>query len=84
VARWILALSEERYGLFNDSNFTQKLTLCEGIHVSPETLRRLRRGAGIAAKAEAPPAASSQAPRAKGIRRVDDVVGREPSSLVWP
>ena len=50
VAERILTLSREPYSLFNDSHFTQKLVEREGIKVSRETVRRLRRGAGIAAK----------------------------------
>lgn len=50
TAERILALSRETYSLFNDSHFTQKLAQREGITVSRETVRRLRRSSGIPAK----------------------------------
>jgi transposase len=50
LAERILALSRETYSLFNDSHFTQKLAEREGITVSRETVRRLRRKSGIASK----------------------------------
>ena len=50
LAQRILDLSQERYSLFNDSHFTQKLAICEDIRVNRETVRRLRREAGIVAK----------------------------------
>jgi len=43
----ILELSRARYELFNDSHFTEKLEEEEGIKVCRETVRRLRRSAGI-------------------------------------
>lgn len=50
LAQRILALSEKTYSKFNDSHFAQKLEQREGIKVSRDTVRRLRRGAGIPAK----------------------------------
>jgi len=50
MAERILALSRETYSLFNDSHFTQKLAEREGITVSRETVRRLRRKSGIPSK----------------------------------
>jgi transposase len=45
----ILTLSQEKYSGFNDSHFTEQLA-GEGIGISRETVRRIRRGAGIAPK----------------------------------
>jgi transposase len=46
----ILYLSQKVYGNFNDSHFQEKLAEGEGIHVSRETVRRIRREAGILPK----------------------------------
>ena len=46
----ILELSRTRYGLFNDSHFTEKLNEEERIKVSRETVRQIRRAAGIKPK----------------------------------
>lgn len=46
----ILELSDSRYRKFNDTHFTEKLKEVEGITVSRETVRRLRRSAGIKPK----------------------------------
>jgi transposase len=46
----ILSLSAQRYGLFNDTHFAEHLAATEQITVSRETVRKLRRAAGIAAK----------------------------------
>jgi transposase len=45
----ILTLSQEKYSGFNDTHFREQLTN-EGIDVSRETVRRIRREAGIAPK----------------------------------
>ena len=45
----ILTLSQEKYSGFNDSHFTEQLP-GEGIEISRETVRRIRREAGIAPK----------------------------------
>lgn len=45
----ILTLSQGRYTCFNDTHFTEQL-LSEGIEVCRETVRRIRREAGIAPK----------------------------------
>lgn len=55
LAKQILTLSQKPYSLFNDSHFTQKLAEREGIKLSRETVRRLRRGAGIPAKCKRRP-----------------------------
>jgi transposase len=46
----IIELSEDRYSNFNDAHFTEKLNEIEGIYVSRETVRKLRRGCGIKPK----------------------------------
>ena len=46
----ILALSATTYTAFNDTHFTEKLKEIEGITVSRDTVRRLRRAHGIRAK----------------------------------
>jgi transposase len=46
----ILALSVQRYALFNDTHFTEQLADTEQICVSRETVRQLRRAGGIAPK----------------------------------
>ncbi len=46
----VLQLSRERYEDFNDVHFTQMLTEREEIGLSRETIRKMRRGAGILAK----------------------------------
>jgi transposase len=46
----VLALSKEVYWDFNDTHFTEKLQECEGIDLNRETVRKLRREAGVAPK----------------------------------
>ena len=46
----VLKLSREVYGGFNDQHFTEKLAEEEGIEVSRETVRKIRRAAGIGPK----------------------------------
>lgn len=46
----VLALSEERYCQFNDSHFTEMLAEREGICLSRETVRKIRREDGIKPK----------------------------------
>jgi len=46
----VLALSKEVYWDFNDTHFTEKLRECEGVEVSRETVRKLRREAGVGPK----------------------------------
>jgi len=50
VRERILTLSDERYSDFNDSHFTEMLEEREGVDLSRETIRRIRRDAGIKAK----------------------------------
>ncbi len=49
LRRQILWLSQEKYSGFNDAHFTEQLA-SEGINVSRETVRKIRREAGIAPK----------------------------------
>jgi transposase len=46
----VLALSKGVYWDFNDTHFTEKLRECEGIDLNRETVRKLRRGAGMGPK----------------------------------
>ena len=46
----VLQLSRKVYGEFNDQHFTEKLAEEEGIEVSRETVRMIRRAAGIGPK----------------------------------
>ena len=46
----VLRLSQEHYFDFNDSHFAEQLATAEGIVLSRETVRRVRREAGIAPK----------------------------------
>jgi len=46
----VLELSKGVYWDFNDTHFTEKLRECEGIDLNRETVRKLRRAAGMAPK----------------------------------
>jgi transposase len=46
----VLQLSQRVYGEFNDQHFTEKLAEEEGIEVSRETVRKIRRAAGMGPK----------------------------------
>lgn len=46
----VLALSNERYSVFNDSHFTEMLVEREGMDLSRETVRKIRREEGIKPK----------------------------------
>ena len=46
----VLELSKKVYWDFNDTHFTEKLRECEGIDLNRETVRKLRRAAGMAPK----------------------------------
>ena len=46
----VLKLSQEKYSKFNDTHFTEKLWEEEGMRVSREVVRTIRRGAGILPK----------------------------------
>ena len=47
VREKVLQLSRQRYGEFNDTHFTEKLLEQEGLDLSRETVRKMRREAGI-------------------------------------
>jgi len=71
----VLELSKERYFDFNDSHFTEMLGEREKIQVSRETVRRWRRGAGIAPKRKhKPPKHRKRRPRkeAEGLMMLWD------------
>jgi transposase len=46
----VLELSKGVYWDFNDTHFTEKLRECEGMVLSRETVRKLRRGSGMSPK----------------------------------
>ncbi|MDP3016932.1 MAG: hypothetical protein Q8N70_07690, partial [Deltaproteobacteria bacterium] len=46
----VIKLSKEVYWDFNDTHFAEKLRECEGIDLNRETVRKLRREAGMAPK----------------------------------
>ena len=50
LSQRIIELSQYTYARFNDTHFTEKLNEVEGISVSRDTVRRLRRSNGIAPK----------------------------------
>ena len=50
LANRIITLSQKTYAIFNDTHFTEKLNEVEGITVSRDTVRRLRRTNGIKPK----------------------------------
>ena len=50
LAKRIIKLSQKTYTTFNDTHFTEKLNEVEGITVSRDTVRRLRRANGIKPK----------------------------------
>ena len=50
VKERIIELSKDPYANFNDTHFTEKLNEQEGIRISRETVRRLRRTNGMKAK----------------------------------
>jgi transposase len=48
IAAKILGLAQGEYADYNDSHFTEELAERHGVHVSRPTVRRIRRGAGLA------------------------------------
>ena len=50
LAKRIIELSQNKYTTFNNTHFTEKLNEIEGITVSRDTVRRLRRANGIKPK----------------------------------
>jgi transposase len=50
LGKKVLKLSKEVYWDFNDTHFAEKLRECEGIDLNRETVRKLRREAGMAPK----------------------------------
>ena len=71
----VLELSKERYFDFNDTHFAQMLGEQEGIALCRETVRRWRRGAGVAPKRKhKPPKHRKRRPRreAEGLMMLWD------------
>jgi len=70
----IIVLSRTTYRQFNDTHFTEKLTEIEGITVSRDTVRRLRRNNGIPPKRKR---------RAKGHCKRRDRKPHEGMMVLW-
>lgn len=51
----IIELSSDKYAAFNDTHFTEKLSEVEGIEISRETVRRIRRNHGFKPKRKRKP-----------------------------
>jgi transposase len=70
----VLKLSREVYWEFNDIHFTEKLRECEGIDLNRETVRTLRREAGIEPKRRR---------RAPGHRKRRERKAQEGAMVLW-
>jgi transposase len=70
----VLKLSKEVYWDFNDTHFTEKLRECEGIDLNRETVRTLRREAGIEPKRRR---------RAPGHRKRRERKAQEGAMVLW-
>jgi transposase len=70
----VLALSKGVYWGFNDTHFTEKLRECEGMVLSRETVRKLRRGVGIEPKRRR---------RAPGHRKRRERKAQEGAMVLW-
>ena len=70
----VLQLSREVYPDFNDAHFTEKLGEQEGIVLGRETVRRIRRGAGILSKRRR---------RAKKHRKRRERMAQEGWMVLW-
>jgi transposase len=70
----VLGLSREVYWDFNDTHFTEKLRECEGIDLNRETVRKLRRKAGIEPKRRR---------RAPGHRKRRERMAQEGAMVLW-
>ena len=70
----VLALSKGVYRGFNDTHFTEKLREWEGMEVSRETVRKLRRRAGIEPKRRR---------RAPGHRKRRERKAQEGAMVLW-
>lgn len=70
----VLGLSREVYWDFNDTHFTEKLRECEGVVLNRETVRKLRREAGIEPKRRR---------RAPGHRKRRERKAQEGAMVLW-
>jgi len=78
-----LSAFEGVYWGFNDTHFTEKLRECEGVQISRETVRKLRRGVGIEPKRRRR-ARDTAASGAQGAGRGDGALGWEPHHWLGP
>jgi len=83
LAETILDLSLTKYTNFNDTHFTEKLGEEEGITVSRDTVRRLRRTNGIKTQKETESKEALQEENPQPARRHDGTMGWQPPSVVW-
>ena len=70
----VLALSKGVYWGFNDTHFTEKLRECEGVVLSRETVRKLRRRVGMGPKRRR---------RAPGHRKRRERKAQEGAMVLW-
>jgi transposase len=70
----VLGLSRGVYWEFNDTHFTEKLRECEGMALNRETVRKIRREAGIEAKRRR---------RAPGHRKRRERKAQEGAMVLW-
>jgi hypothetical protein len=72
----VQALLRDRYAGFNDTHLTEKLREVEGLRISRESVRRLRRGLGLpAAHRRRPPTHRSRRPREQAAGQLVQVDG---------
>jgi len=74
IRQKVLELSKRLYGGFNDTHFTEKLRECEEVVLSRETVRKLRREAGIEPKRRR---------RAPGHRKRRERKAQEGAMVLW-
>ena len=74
IRQKVLELSKQLYGDFNDMHFTEKLSEEHQIELSRETVRKLRRKAGIAPKRRR---------RAPGHRKRRERKAQEGAMVLW-
>ena len=82
VRRRVIELSRDQYPGFNDTHFTEELVK-EGIVLSRESVRAIRRGAGVACKRKRQTQEAPQTQVSQDQRGLDDALGRQPPPLVW-
>ena len=87
----VLTLSQEKYLSFNDAHFTEQLAEKEGISLSRETVRAIRREAGIRPKRKRRPKKHHRRRERKpaegfvvsSAERSDGALGWQSAQVVW-